>query len=99
MKWRNARSAETALEIRSIELIQGALPRVNATLANPDPEAVYNRTVVATVFDAGNVAIAASQTVVRQVPGLGTAQAVFTWPEAFRGAAVRVEVTSVPTLP
>ena len=97
--WRNARSGAVPLAISGIELISGNSPRVTATVSNVAPSPVFNRTLIATVFDADGVAIAASQTVVREVPALGTAQAVFTWPEAFTGAAVRVEVTSVPTLP
>lgn len=98
-RWRNARGRENAIAISGIELVSGSRPRVNATLSNVAPSAVYNRTLVATVFDVEGVAIAASQTVVREVPALGTASAVFTWPEAFSGLAARVEVTAVPTLP
>lgn len=99
MRWRNARSGETPLAISNITLIPGMLPRVNATVSNAAPSAVYGRILVATVFNSEGVAIAASQTVVREVPGQGSAQAVFTWPEAFMGTAVRVEVTAVPLLP
>ena len=97
--WRNARSGEVPLSISDIELASGSRPRVTATIANVAPSPVFNRTLVATVFDSSGIAIAASQTVAREVPALGTASAVFTWPEAFTGTAVRVEVTSVPTLP
>lgn len=99
MRWRNARGGQAPLAISGIELIPGSRPRVNATITNVAPSAAYNQTFVATVFDTEGVAIAASQTVVREVPALGTASAVFTWPEAFMGTAVRVEVIVVPVLP
>lgn len=97
-RWRTARTEEVPLRITDITLISGELPRVNATVSNVAPSAVYGRTLIATVFDSNGVAIAASQTVVREVPALGSTSAVFTWPEAFTGTAVRVEVTAVPLL-
>lgn len=98
-RWRNVRAGEAPLTVSGITLVPGALPRVNATVSNSAPSAVYNRTLIATVFDSDGVAIAASQTVVREVAALGSTQAVFTWPEVFTGTAVRVEVTAVPMLP
>lgn len=99
LKWRNARGASEAITVTNADLILGEKPRVNAALTNISPTAVYNRTLIATVFDAGGVAIAASQTVVREIEGRGTEDAVFTWNEPFQGTAVRVEVMSVPLLP
>lgn len=98
-RWRNARGGESPLAVSGIKLTSGSRPRVDATVTNVAPSPVFNRTLIATVFDADGVAIAASQTVVREVPALGTASAVFTWPEAFSGTPVRVEVISVPVLP
>lgn len=99
VKWRNARGGEEAIAVMSADLVLGDKPRVNAVLSNVSPTAVYNRTMIVTVFDVTGVAIAASQTVVREISGRGTAQAVFTWNEPFLEAATRVEVTSVPVLP
>lgn len=98
-KWRNARGGENAIAVSQADLVLGDRPRVNAILSNISPTAVYNKTVIATVFNQEGVAIAASQTVVREISGRGTATAVFTWNQPFAGTAARVEVTSVPSLP
>lgn len=98
-RWRTARGAENAIAVTQADLVLGDKPRVNAILSNISPTTIYNKTVIATVFDQDGVAIAASQTVVREIRGLGTATAVFTWNQPFQGSAARVEVTSVPVLP
>ena len=98
-KWRNARGGENAITVTQADLVLGDKPRVNAVLSNISPTAIYNKTVIATVFDQEGVAIAASQTVVREISGQGTATAVFTWNQPFQRTAARVEVTSVPVLP
>ncbi|MES2931347.1 MAG: hypothetical protein V4682_01445 [Patescibacteria group bacterium] len=97
--WRNARGGENAIAVSQADLVLGEKPRVNVILSNSAPTALYNKTIIATVFDQTGVAIAASQTVVREIAGLGTATAVFTWNQPFQGTPARVEVTSVPTLP
>ncbi len=99
LRWRTARSANTALVVSRVDRVEGNRPRITAVLENPEPEAQYNRTVIATVFDAGGEAIAVSQTVVREVPALGTTEAVFTWNAPYRGQGARVEIMTVPELP
>lgn len=98
-RWRNAAGGEGAVTVTATDVIPGTRPRVNATVSNVAPTAVYNHTMIATVFDESGVAIAASQTVVREIAGRGSAQAVFTWNEPFLGEATRVEVMGVPVLP
>ncbi len=99
IEWRTPRIGETLLAIEDVTLEAGNRPRVNAVLKNRSAEAVYSRTLVATVFDASGAAIAASQTVVREVSAFGSAPAVFTWFVPFPAEAARVEVLSVPRLP
>jgi hypothetical protein len=99
VKWRNARGGDNTITVTQADLVLGDKPRVNAILSNISPTAIYNKTVIATVFDQTGVAIAASQTVVREIGGLGTAVVVFTWNQPFQGSAARVEITSVPVLP
>ena len=99
LRWRNARGEAEPLSVGSTELLSGDAPRVRAVIENPGPQATYNRTVVATVFDASGRAIAASQTVLRSVPAGGNAEAIFTWTAPFPEAAARVEVRAVPELP
>lgn len=78
-----------------IQIQDGPMPKVTATLTNPTAQTMYNVTVVATVFDAtapnGN-AIGASQTVVPILPAQGSAPLVFTWNQEFAGTPVRVEI-------
>jgi hypothetical protein len=70
-------------------------PRVTATLVNPIAKAFTNVRLVATVFAADGTAIAASSTIVPNVPSQGSAQAVFTWNVPFASAPARVEVVPV----
>lgn len=68
------------------------MPRVTATLVNPVATPFTNVFLIATVFDASGTAIAASRTVVANVPSQGTAQAIFTWNVPFTAPPARVEV-------
>ena len=99
MQWRTPRGDEASFSVSGVALTQDAQPRVTAKIGNTSAVAAYGRTAIATVFDADGLAIAASKTVVRQVPAFGVTDAVFTWPEPFAGTAVRVEVSVVPVLP
>jgi hypothetical protein len=74
-------------------------PRITATLSNPIATPLYGATVVATVFDPANNAIAASQTYVPEIPAQGTAPVIFTWNEPFNGIASKVEILPVPLAP
>lgn len=84
--------------VASADFTQGAEPRVTAELQNSSPHALYNVRLVATAFDSQGNAIAASQTVVREIPAQGSATAVFTWSNPF-GDPLRVEVVPVLPLP
>jgi hypothetical protein len=99
IRWRTPGEGEAAYAATEVSLILGEQPRVTAKIGNASAAASYGRTAVATVFGADGQAIAASKTVVRQIPAFGTADAVFTWPEPFAGTPVRVEVIVVPVLP
>ena len=67
-------------------------PKITAELMNPTAQALSNVTVVATVFNAANNAIAASQTVVQTLAPQSSSPIIFTWNEAFPGAPARVEI-------
>jgi hypothetical protein len=98
VRFRTARAEET-LKVSGVEIVPGERPRVRATVSNGAASAAYERALVATVFAADGSVIAASRTVLRQVPAFGTSEAVFTWAEAFPESAVRAEVALVPLLP
>lgn len=71
-----------------------AQPRLTVTLENiliPDAREVE---VVATIFNAAGKPVTASQTFVDMVPGRGTADLVFTWPERI---AHTVRSCEIPT--
>lgn len=73
------------------------LPRVRAVLRNPSIENFRNVRVVITVFDADNNAIAASETLVRELRAEGEAALVFTWNAPFAEAPARQEI--IPVVP
>ena len=54
--------------------------------------------LVATVFGTDGNALAASATLLEQVPAQGSAQVVFTWPAAFSESVSRIEVLPVLSL-
>lgn len=99
LKWRNVEEGSATLSVRSVEIIPGDRPRVRAMLGNDSPQTLYNRTVVATVLASDGTAVAASQTVVREIKPQGAFEAVFTWNEPFPEGALRAEVRAVPVLP
>lgn len=72
-------------------------PRVSATIENVSAVPLRNVTVVATVFSAEGNAIAASRTILAEIPAQGSAEAVFTWASPFRGVPARIDVR--PVLP
>lgn len=72
------------------------LQRVIAVLENPSATSVYQVKVIATLFGADGNAMAASQTVLREIPARGTSEAVFTWSQPFPETPVRIEVLPVP---
>ena len=80
----------------NIQIIDGATPKITASISNPTAFPLYNETVVATVFDAKNNAIAASQTVIPLLSSQGTSQIFFTWNQEFSSPPVRVEILPAP---
>ncbi len=76
----------------NIQIDNSKTPKITATLTNPSAQTLTDVTVVATVFDAENNAIAASQTVVPEFAAQSTVPVIFTWNEPFPGTPVRVEI-------
>lgn len=91
------RSAEKPIvpSVQNLLWQNTSTPRVTATLVNPIAKPLSNIRLVATVFAADGTAIAASSTIVPNVPSQGSAQAVFTWNIPFTSAPARVEVVPV----
>lgn len=99
LHWTTETRAAVAPSVGDIRLDTSAQPRVYAIARNQAPRTLYDSMLVATVFDAAGTVIAASQTVLREIPGQGAVSALFTWNEPFTGVPVRVEVLPVPMLP
>ena len=78
-------------------MVPGVAPRITASFSNPSAEVVRDTPVIATVFDAEGNAIAATQTLLAQLPSQGTAQVIFVWNEPFIVAPARIDV--VPVVP
>lgn len=86
--------------VSGVKLIGTATaPRVVATLTNVDTLPRTNVRVVVLIHGAGDTVIAASSTVVPQVPPQGQATATFTWNTAFRSTPLSIEVVPIATLP
>lgn len=72
-------------------------PRVEATVQNPSASAMADVTVIVTVYDGTDTAIAASSTLIPYITPQGEAPAVFTWPAPWASAPARIEIE--PLLP
>lgn len=80
-------------------LLTGAgSPRVSASFTNPSAYPLRDIPVVATVFDASGNAIAATQTLLAELPPQGVAEVVFVWNEPFSAAPARIDVVPIVEL-
>jgi hypothetical protein len=97
LKWVYAAQKSPVPTSNSIQIQNGPSPKVTAVLINSTAQTIYQEKVIATVFDANNNALGASQTVVPELPAQGSAPIVFTWNQAFTGTPVRVDILPAPT--
>lgn len=81
------------------ESMSGEAPRVMATVHSDGVETLRRMRAIAVVFDTEGNAIAASQTVLPDLLPLGSADAVFTWNEAFSAPVGRIDVRPVLSVP
>lgn len=68
--------------------------RLTARISNTTPNAVPKIILTALVYGKDEVVIAASQTILSEIPPRGETQAVFTWQESFPEDVVRTVITS-----
>ncbi|GIW68396.1 MAG: hypothetical protein KatS3mg099_344 [Candidatus Parcubacteria bacterium] len=74
-------------------------PRAEAILENPHPDPLTSITAVGLVYDAAGNLVAASQTQVDRLEPRERKRIIFTWPTAWEGQGVRLEVVvSRPSL-
>lgn len=95
VQWIRTTEKPTVPGVQNIVWQNNDMPKVGATLTNSVAKPFTNIELIATVFDASSTAIAASRTIVPNLPSQGTAQAVFTWNIPFASAPARVEVVPV----
>jgi len=101
IKWVAMASAPRTLP-GVVSTIQGGsttTPRVDAVLANGTVTPLTNVRVVVLVRDAHGNVIAASGTVMPQIPAQGSATATFTWNTPFLGIPASIEIDPVIPLP
>jgi len=97
--WYRYSDMRPVLSTSNVALSGDAAPRLTADISNPTALSLFRIPVVATVFDANNNAIAASATVLEEIPPMGSAPAVFTWNAPFPAAPAREEVIPLVPLP
>lgn len=97
--WVRVNEGERVLPaVEDIVIEEGVKPRVTARLVNPLARPMRNVTLVATLFDPSGNAMAASQTVVLNLPAQGDSPVVFTWNAPFSAPVARVEILPVPSV-
>jgi hypothetical protein len=99
LKWSRALTKPTAFQVATPVLAaSGDAPRVTAHISNPSIDAFKRITTIVVVYDTVRNVIAASQTVIPELPELGAATATFTWTRAFPGIPSTIEVTPIVSL-
>lgn len=98
-RWYRYEDTRPVIAATNITLAGSGTPRITADIGNPTALPLFRIPVVATVFDASGNAIAASATVLTQIPAMGTAPAVFTWNAPYPAPAAREDVVPLAPLP
>ena len=84
------------------DIVQGgsvSAPRIEAILTNPSAYPLTNVQVIVVVENIQKEVLAASQTVVLNVPPEGQATAVFTWNDRFPGTPASIDIVPIIPLP
>lgn len=87
--------------VSNIQRFDSNAPRITATISNPTAKTIRSLPVVATLFNAEDIVIAASRTVVDVLPPQGSANIVFTWNLPFSDTPARIDIKPalLPSLP
>jgi uncharacterized membrane protein len=91
--WRERARTQSPVVIDSEILDQDSL-RLTARVSNTTPTPVPRVILTALLYGKDEVVIAASQTILGEIPARGNAEAVFTWQEPFSEPVVRSVITS-----
>ncbi len=97
--WVTYTDTRPVLSTQNVTLSSDNPPRLTAQVYNPSALSLFRVPVIATVFDANNNAIAASATVLTEIPPMNTAAAIFTWNAPFAAAPAKEEVIPLAPLP
>ncbi len=96
--WELFRSTKPELAVNDTRTsTESDVTHVDAVLENKTINRYQKIEVVAIIYDALGNAIAASKTVVDDLPGGGSVNLSFTWPQPFSGSVSKVEI--IPKLP
>ena len=80
--WIPATLGREQFQTRDIELLRsGVRPRLNVVIENTELRPADDVEVVATIFNDDGVPLTASETFIEELPGRGSEDIVFTWPE------------------
>ncbi|MBX9765235.1 hypothetical protein K2X83_01180 [Patescibacteria group bacterium] len=91
--WRERNRTQSPVVIDS-EVLDTENLRLTARVSNTTPTLIPKVILTALVYGKEEVVIAASQTVLGEIPPRGEAEAVFTWQEPFPEDVVRTVITS-----
>ncbi len=75
----------------------GTTPRIDATITNSSFTDISDITVVATLFNAENIAIGSSETFISLLPRQSSEDIVFTWPQGFTETVTSIDI--IPRAP
>lgn len=95
--WFTVQKKIPILPFSNIQVTQGEIPHINATITNTTTTIFNNLKVIIVVFGSNNNVITASQTVVPTLDALGKAPLVFTWNKQFSNTPIREDL--FPILP
>lgn len=90
--WVIVPEAPKDVRIADQKLIEGAEPRLGATVRNENLETLEDIEFVAVLSDAEGNAVAASRTVLTDIPGGSDTPIVFTWPAPFSAKVAVIEI-------
>lgn len=93
-QWERVEDPISGLSVGTRELTgEDSAPRLSATIENDSFEDISDIEVVAVLFNAQDIAIAASRTAIQRLPQQSSQTVVFTWPKAFNDPVARIQVT------
>ena len=93
--WQKMDSVESNLTAVSKSLVnEDTKPKLLVTVKNSGVDTIENIESVAILYDENNNAVAFSKTKIDSINGGDTQNIVFTWPEKFDNAVVRIDIVS-----